>query len=101
MIEQDVKQWLAIRKEAGLRLGSIRKPPRSIGTMRRHSTPMGFVPTFLRNYGKSDGNTSLDLPEVTSGSTSMTCPRRRATSLWRRLRAGLTVPIDDFDFLFE
>src|SRR5262249_18682938 len=55
-------------------LRSIQKLRRSSGHMLRRSTHTGSTPSFRRNTGRSGGNTSPDLLEVTCGCGLETCP---------------------------
>jgi hypothetical protein len=57
MTAEEIENWLAIRKEAGL-----------------HIDPeTASIPSFRRNTSKSGGNTSPVLPEAMCGSILATC----------------------------
>jgi len=96
-MDKDVSEWLAIRKEAGLKIDP--ETAEVDWDYAQTLDPYGIdpdLPEELRQVGReyfarSPGSHIWvhfgDLPETTRA------------ELWRRLSAGLTVPIDDF--LFE
>ncbi len=59
-----VEQWLAIRKEAALRIDPDT------------ADPMDSTPSFQRNFTKSGENTSPVLPEATYGCGLAISPKR-------------------------
>jgi hypothetical protein len=67
-----IEQWLAIRKEAALKIDPETAEVEWIYAQTLVRTVS--TPSFRRNTGRSGGNTSPDLPEVTCGCGLETCP---------------------------
>jgi hypothetical protein len=73
-VKFDAEQWLAIRKEAGLKIDP--ETAEVYWTYAQTEDPYGIIPTCPMSGSKSDGSTSLALPEA-YGSTLMICPKQR------------------------
>ena len=70
-------QWLAIRKEAGLKL--VQRLLKLNGATRRPLTLTGSTQTCRSNVSKSAENTSPALLQAMCGSIFVTCPKRSET----------------------
>ena len=72
MTDDERNAWLASRKEAGLKIDP--ETAEVEWTYAQTLDPYGVYPSFRRNTGRSGGNTSPDLPEMTCGCGLETCP---------------------------
>src|SRR5262245_6113391 len=97
--QMTIEQWLAIRKEAGLKID-----PATAETCWQYAQTLDPYGSRRTSAGRSGGNTSPALPEVTSGSNSVIYPTapfeaaktrrnstgKRSSSSW--VRRGILSP---------
>jgi hypothetical protein len=79
MSEFDVEKWLAVRKEAGLKINS--EAAEVIWVYAQTLDPMGSIQTCPRNVNRSAVNISLGPRKATFGSASRTS-RSKLTTLF-------------------